>query len=184
MSFLSDLFGGKKSKFEEYTPPDYTRLRDLLYNVQSQGYPEIMGESYWGEPWRQTGQDINEMFQAKKGLGASTPEYTQLQNARASLLSNLIGQNVGVRQNALSQLTNLTPRPTTTYTPESPGLFENLLGFAAPVASTALSGYLQAQNPLYKALSQSLLGNIKPKGYENWYEVGQPGQAGWNYTRV
>lgn len=167
MSWLSDLFGGKEEKFSEYTPPDYTQLKNLLLGYQEKGFPEIMSESYWGEPWRQTGQDINEQFQAKKGMQAGTPEFTALQNARSGLMSNLIGQNVGVRQNALNMLGNITPRPTTQYTPESAGLLENLLGFGAPLASVGLQSYMQNQNPMNKAMTQYLTNQVTPQSPAN-----------------
>jgi len=143
MSWFSDLFGGKKGEFNEYQPADYTRLRDLLYNTSQVGYPEIMNESYWGEPWRQTEQGIMEDLRGRRNLGiASTPEIAQRQFARAGLTSNLIGQNLGVRQNALNMLASLTPRPQQTYTPAGASGLENLLSFGAPLASTALSTYM------------------------------------------
>ncbi len=173
MSWLSDFLGGKKEQgqFQQYNPADYLQLKDLLYGVQEKGYPEMMQESYWGEPWRQTEQGIMEDLRAKRGLGvASTPEITQREFARSNLMSNLMGQNLNVRQNALNMLAGITPRPTTQYTPEGPSGLENLLSFGAPIASTALSGYLQGQNPMNKAMTKYLTSQITPKSPSSVYD--------------
>ncbi len=139
--------GGKKKdkggQFNYYASPDYQKLRDLLYQREGQGYFNEMKPAYTQMWNQQIMPQILEQTRAKRNIGYSTPETTQLGAGWDTAMSDMYLKDLTARQNALQMLAQITGQPTTTYTPESAGLFENLLSFGAPIASAGLSSYMQ-----------------------------------------
>jgi len=133
--------GGKKEdEFQQYTPPGYEKLMNLLYQREAGGYPEL--QNLWQTSWQdQIMPGIQETYRAKRGMGAaSTPEIAALGQAGRGLMSDMSMRDLTARQNALQMLTGATQRPTTMYTEPDAPMWQNLLNFAAPVASSYMQG--------------------------------------------
>lgn len=172
MSWLSNLFGKKEAKTEMITHPDYNRLRDTLYGVANSGYFDE-----YNRLGKQTWQDelmpgVREAYEAKRnpygGGLADTPEFANLSKESRNLTSDITNQSLQARMNALNMLANLTPRPTTVYTPGEESPMAGILGGALGVGGSILGSMMGG--PVGGVLGSSLFGgtkNVSPEYYKS-----------------
>ncbi|MFH1561848.1 MAG: hypothetical protein ABIF11_00305 [Nitrospirota bacterium] len=151
-------FGGGKKKGADinYYDPEAAK-RQALYNQLSelllQEEPKIFerGKQFYQQ---ELVPGIQEMYQAKRGLGpGSTPEISALGRAGSDLSRQLAENAANLRLRAAQMQAGLLPEPLTTVEQPQASLFQNLLSFAAPLASSYIGGGQQAQ------LLRSLFGN-------------------------
>lgn len=160
------LFGKKKkqdeNQFSEYLSPEYLKLRDMLYGVANQGYPELatQGQEYYQNTLM---PQIREQYETKrnpwnKGF-ADTPEAYQFAQAGRGVATDVAQQNIQARMNALNMLRGITPSPMTTYEqPYEP--LQDLLSGGLGLGSNLLGSYLgtqwqgQANKDFLKELAQ------------------------------
>ena len=166
--------GKKGASFDTYTSPDYTKLRDLLYNVSSRGFPEIQNLATQGFR-EEIMPGIRELYEGRRNLGiGSTPEISALGQAGRGLERDVAGQNIQARLNALNMLQGITPRPMTTYqAPYEPlqDLLSGGLGLGANLASSYFGSKMQSQALKDVFGSGGFMGggNVKGKDYGKFY---------------
>jgi len=174
---IASLFGKKKKPqqagFNYYESPHYQALKSLLMPIATGGIPEIGRLARQGFT-QETLPQIRELYEAKKNLGTgATPEVYALGQAGRGLERDIAGQDYETRLRAMQLLSGLSP--TTTFTEEEPPMWQNLLQFGAPIASTALSSYQQTQGmkDIMKMLSgagSQRVGMGSMGGFRNPYE--------------
>jgi hypothetical protein len=128
-------FQSKRPAAEKFDP--YAEIRPLLRQTAVQGFPEIaqMG----GDIFRtQIAPGIQEIYQAKRGLGAgSTPEVAALGQAGAGLAQNLALQNLQTRLRALGLFAG-TGLQGQFFQPTSTG--QNIWAMLGPLLAQAAGG--------------------------------------------
>jgi hypothetical protein len=166
------LFGGKKkgkgNEFQQYDP--YAEQRkaylDQLSKVINTGFPET---EQWANRMysQQLMPQIREQYETKRNIYgggfADTPEYSLFSQGAENIATEALRQRQAQQLAALQMYGGAIGEPVYQYTPEQPSMWENLLSFAAPVASSALSSYIGANT------WKNILNKIKPTDISTIY---------------